>query len=207
MLPDPRAPTNPPQSPQNVGKDRSTPGFPRQLLLMVVVVAITVALVLGVVIVLTPSPPPTRPSPHGLLGVTVGNPTLGICGQGNFGRTAGCLSGDYVYTLTVESSTLEFGNVACRVLTSSAAVYSAAGGDPGFDILGANGTITAGWSPLNDSMSMTTSDWTYSADASPSTPLTNLYSILVDMGRVDPMGQGYTFVLIETGANSGASSP
>jgi len=41
----------------------------------------------------------------------------------------------------------------------------------------------------------------------PSTPLTNLDSVVVDMGTTDPMDQGYVFVLVGVGAFSGTTSP
>jgi hypothetical protein len=207
MRSDPRGSVSPLPDPQNLVQSRSAPGFPRELLLMTVVVA-TAALILAAAILLTPPAPPALDTgPTGPHGVTVGNPILGICGQGTPSQAPSCLSGDYLYTLTVESSTEEFENVAFRVQTASSSVYSASGGEPGFAILNSNGTIAAAWSSMNGSLFMAASDWNYSDGVAPSTPMTNLFSIVVDMGRADPMGQGYTFVLIGTGSYSGTSSP
>jgi hypothetical protein len=190
-------------------RDPSSPKFPRSLALKLAGLGVTAVLVAAAVIVLTQpsgSPPPSGCDLCGG-GTAIGNPNLGVCGVGGFGHLSGCSSGDYAYTLTVESSQVTFGSVTFRTLTSAGTVYSTPNGTPGFAILNTSGSVVAQWTSTNGSMFMSAVGWTYSAGVSSSTPLTNLYSVVIDMGKADPMGQGYTCVMVGVGAYSGTTSP
>src|SRR5580658_1465041 len=173
--------------------------------------ALGVAIIIVLAAILEFSAPAGSPTvggccgPHGV-GFAVGNPTLLLCGAMNIPFQNGCRAGDHLYDLTVESSPLEMGNVAFRVQTSAGTVDIVTGGDPGFGILNSTGAMAASWTSLNGSMAMPTSAWTYSIGVAATTPLTNLYTIVVDLGSADPMGQGLTFSAVGVGSYSGTTS-
>jgi hypothetical protein len=54
---------------------------------------------------------------------------------------------------------------------------------------------------------MTSTGWTYTAPTGSSSSLTNLYTIVIDMGTVNPTGTGLTFVAIGTGSYTGTTTP
>ena len=193
----------------------SNPGFPPsngpERLAKGVAVAGTIALgaMLAFVLIV-----PVLPVPGGLgcqaidcggPRFSVGNPVLGICPVGATFAAAGCLAGDYAYHLTIEQSSLSFGQVLFHVATFSGSIYVATGGSPGFAIVTALGAAVATWTPAYGAMSMS-SGWTYAPGTEASTPLTSIFSALVDVGTLNPQGQGYTFVALGTNGYSGSSS-
>ena len=134
-----------------------------------------------------------------------GNPTASTCAVGNTYATNGCLAGHYIYTLTIESSTIAFGSIEMQVKTSGQTIFTAAAVG-GFSVLNTAGVVVA-QSAASTTMSMVTTFTFPGALVTSSTPLTNLYTIEIDMGTGNPAGQGYTFDGLGTGSYSGTTSP
>jgi archaeal type IV pilus assembly protein PilA len=149
---------------------------------------------------------------------TAGNPVASQCAAGSTYAANGCLAGNYIYTLTVESSTVSFGSVLFEVKTSSGAVASTGTKAGGFSVMTIGGAVAAQSANIAaaSGLAMTTTFTTYSATAglcggsglcSTSSSLTNLYTIVIDMGSTtSTTGQGYTFVVLGTGSYSGTTS-
>ena len=134
-----------------------------------------------------------------------GNPRLGVCPLGGTIATTGCFVGDFVYNLAIETADTTFGGELFHVETPNETVYIATGGESGFSILDSAGAVAAYYPAADGTMNMT-SGWIYRSGASASTILGSTYTILVDMGTVDPLGQGYTFVAVGTGGSSGTAA-
>ena len=145
--------------------------------------------------------PGCPPAPEFVLGF----PILATCPAGYTFAVNGCLAGDFVYAIPVAGSVVTFGDVLFHVGTRNATVYVATGGALGFSILNATSAIAAQYSAPGGAMSMT-ANWTFSDGTDASTPLSALFSIQVDMGSLDPYGQGYSFVVLVTGGASGSVS-
>jgi flagellin-like protein len=146
---------------------------------------------------------------------TAGNPTAGTCAAGSgqtigaAAITGGCKAGDFIYTLTVESSTVSFGSVLFQVKTPAGGVYGLGGVSSSFAVLNIAGQVTA-ITVTGATMAMTATWATYGTTTAPtfssSTPLTNLYTIVIDMGSATATtGQGLTFVALGTGSFSGTT--
>jgi hypothetical protein len=146
------------------------------------------------------------------------HPGSGFCAAGSAQTlgaaaiTGGCKAGDFIYTVTVESSRVTFGSVQFEVRTAAGAVFAGAGAtasiavlDPAthvtaISITGPNLAMTSGWSGYG----LTSTAPTYSA----STPLTDEYLIVIDMGSsTSTTGQGLAFVAVGTGSFSGTTTP
>jgi len=149
---------------------------------------------------------------------TAGNPVASQCPTGDTFAANGCLAGNYIYTLTIESSTVSFGSVLFEVKTSSGAVAATLTKAGGFSILTIGGAVAAQTSIAAASGLAMGATWTTysttaglcggSATCSTSSSLTNLYTVVIDMGSVtSTTGQGYTFVALGTGSYSGTTSP
>jgi flagellin-like protein len=147
-----------------------------------------------------------------------GRATGGTCAAGSgqslgaAAITGGCKAGDFVYTVTIESSTVTFDSVLFQVKTSSGGVFAGGSASSSFAVLdsgghvaaitvtGATVTMTSTWSGYGP----TTAAPAYKA----STPLTNLYTIVIDGGSSTSLtGQGLTLVALGTGSFSGATNP
>lgn len=136
------------------------------------------------------------------------------CPVGDTFATNGCLAGDYVYSLTIESSSVNFGQVLFTVKTSTGAPVVGTAGS-GFTILNTAGVVAAQVSTGAAALSMT--GWTagsYGAAGvcvpttvacSGATSLTNLYSIVIDMGTASPAGLGDTFTVLGTAGFTGTT--
>jgi len=138
------------------------------------------------------------------------SPAAAKCPTGDTFAANGCLAGDYTYTLTIESSSVNFGNVLFEVKTGGGAIYSATGSG-GFSILNVSGKVAAQIVAPGLALAMPSSGWTvFSATTgacgitgvlcSATSSLTNLYTIIIDMGTANPSGQGYSFTTL---GNSG----
>ena len=154
---------------------------------------------------------------------TAGNPIASTCAAGSAqtippvaATTGGCKVADFIYTLTVESSTVSFGSVLFEVKTSSGSIFAGAASSS-FALLSISGTVAADFT-TGVGMAMTTTWAGYNAAASvcavaanscsTSSSLTNLYTIVIDMGSATATtGQGLSFVAIGTGSFSGTTSP
>jgi flagellin-like protein len=144
---------------------------------------------------------------------SAGSPIVAKATAGTY-ATTGCLSGDYCYTLTVETTGATFSNVLFEVKTANGAVYQAASAG-GFTVLSISLAIAAQSavtvSPF--SLAMSSTFGTYGASpicngvaCGPSTPWSSIYTIEIDMGTANPTGQGYSFVAVGTGGYSGTTS-
>jgi flagellin-like protein len=119
--------------------------------------------------------------------------------------------GHWTYTMTVESSTVTFGSVLFQVKTGGGTVADPAGAG-GFFVVNLNGSVVACDLPVpaNGGLSMgANSQFTFIAASglTPVSPLSNLYTIVIDMGTTSPVGVGYTFDAIGQGSYSGTTTP
>lgn len=141
---------------------------------------------------------------------TAGNPTAATkCTAANV-PVEGCVAaGDYVYQVTIESSTVTFASVVFEVKASTGSVFAATT-DAGVSVITTSSTVAASWTVTAAStpLAMPSSGWTtFGAGISGTTPLTNFYTIVVDVGSVNPSGVGLTFNGIGAGSYSGTTSP
>jgi len=150
-----------------------------------------------------------------------GAPTLSTCAAGAAqtippvaATTGGCNPGDYIYTLTVESSTITFGSMLWEVKSSSGSIYTpaAGGAHDGFSILNIQTqvvtiVVTAGAMAMGSVFSsFGPTGECNSAVCATSTPLTTIYTIVVDMGTTNPAGTGLSFVTVGASGYSGTTS-
>jgi hypothetical protein len=121
----------------------------------------------------------------------------------------------YIYTLTVESSTITFSSALFEVKTPTGAVYGPTGGG-GFATQSASGVAVAYVTPGSlTALAMTSPFSLYSANSTAcnglactsSTPMTNIYAIVIDVGTANPTGDNYVFVAIGAGSYVGVTSP
>ncbi|MGA8709991.1 MAG: hypothetical protein WB786_02025 [Thermoplasmata archaeon] len=127
-----------------------------------------------------------------------GNPSAGTCPSGGMFDARGCVAGDFVYTLTIETSTVTFGDVRFHIETANDAIYVATGAHSGFSILNSSGSVVADYQTRGGPMNMTLT-WSYTAGTNAAVPLTSLYTIDLDMGTTNPHGQGYSFIGVVSG--------
>jgi len=139
----------------------------------------------------------------------VGNPVLGQCSAGDSFAVNGCNAGDYTYTLTIEISSVEFGNVLFTVRTASGSNYTVLPGSGGFSIVAITGEVAAqtNSTQMGNTLWMSTNWFTYGPGYVPSYPLTSIDTILIDMGKANPTGLGLTFVVFGSGNYSGSTPP
>ncbi len=149
---------------------------------------------------------------------SAGNPISGKCPTGNTYAlvtmtvtTYGCLAADYTYTLTVETTGANFGSVLFEVKTATGAIDTTAGAN-GFTVLTV-GSLVAAQSAASTTLAMTAVFSTFNTNAvcnsntcSTSTPWSSIYTIMIDMGTVNPVGTGLSFVAVGTGGYSGTTS-
>jgi hypothetical protein len=150
-----------------------------------------------------PPCPTCSPPPIGL-----GTPLASTCTSNETFAATGCSPGEYVYRIAIEYSSLTFGGVRFNIETAAGTVYVATTGEAGFSMLYLGGQVAAQYSARGGVMSMT-SDWkyTYPTVTNDSTPLNgDLFTILIDMGTMNPHGQGYVFVPVPPGAYTGTAN-
>lgn len=149
---------------------------------------------------------PSGSSPIGSAFIA-GNPIAGTCLANDTFAAQGCKGGDHIYTLTVESSTVTFANVLFEVKTAVGGPYGH-NGSGGFSVIRISGTVAAQTPiPGGSGMEMTSTFATYGSGIWPSTALTSVYTIVLDMGTVNTVGLGLTFVVTGTGGFDGTTSP
>jgi hypothetical protein len=135
----------------------------------------------------------------------VGNPVSSVCGSGHTFAANGCTAGDHVYTVAVESSTIELNNVLFEVKTTSGSADMVMGSG-GFAVLNVTGSVIAESAPLT-TMNMSAAWVTYGTGDSSATPLSSLDTILIDVGTADPTGTGLSLVAFGENGYSGQTSP
>ena len=152
---------------------------------------------------------------------TAGNPTTSntigsipvggadTCTAASTTLAAAIVSGDWTYTLTVESSTVTFGSVLFQVKTSVGTVAPIVG--TGFYVVNVAGGIAAcSLTAASGGLSMGGSvQFVYPAaqGLTSSSSLTNVYTIVIDMGTTQPTGLGYAFDAVGQGSFSGTTAP
>ena len=160
-----------------------------------------------------------NPTSSNTLGTTVASGTADTCAAAtttaNSGIAAAIAKTDWTYTVTVESSTVTFGSVLFQVkaATGSVAAPAGTGGGnayQGFFIVNVAGDVVAcSLTAANGGLSMGGSaQLTYvTANGITATnSLSNLYTIVVDMGNAQPTGLGYTFDTLGQGSYSGTTA-
>src|SRR5580658_3737776 len=174
------------------------------LLVAIVVVLVAVLFILDSALTHGPGNSPIGSA----LAVGGGSPATKCSGVGI--PTIGCLAAnDHVYTLVVAHSTVAFGDVLFEVKTPTGVPYIATT-DGGFNILNIVGSTVAAYN-LTVSGPLVVPDsgsWAYfsGTGVGAGTPLTTTSTIVVDMGSVDPTGQGYEFLVAGTGHYSGTTT-
>ncbi len=134
---------------------------------------------------------------------TAGNPVAGTCPTALVGKV--CSTGQQVYTLTIESSTVTFGSVLFQVKNPSGSVLSNSGG---FAVVTSTNTVAA-IENVTGGLSMTQSWTSYPGGTYTSgSPLTSVFTIVVNLGTTTSIsGQGDTFNAVGIGSYSGTTSP
>lgn len=136
---------------------------------------------------------------------SVGNPTPGVCPESASFTGQGCVAGDFVYALTVESSTAALGSLDFEVVGSDRAPITVVGAG-GFSVVPPSGLPSAFYEvPNGGSMEVAPGAWSYAPGIANSTSVSTLDIILIDMGTMNPSGQGYVFLGYVTGGESGPS--
>jgi hypothetical protein len=192
---------------------RPVPRFHRDVLLLLAWAgaAAAITVVFGLVVVpaiwslATPAAPPGA---HGAPPFALVDPIGPTRCSADAVPTVGCLAaGDYVYRLTPEFSSTLFGGVYCLVERSNGTNYSVPN-DGGFDILNGSGAAVAAFnlSTAGPLAMSSPSEWVYftsSTGVTAETSLTSIYTIVVDLGSVNPEGAGYSVVAVLTGPHAG----
>jgi hypothetical protein len=144
--------------------------------------------------------------PCGAPPFAIGNPVAGICPNGDSFTGDGCAAGEYVYTVTIESSVIQFDEVLFHISSGSGENYVATGAS-GFSIVNPQGGVLAQFSVPTGLMSMSSGWTTYAVGFSPTSGLLITDSVLVDMGTSNSHGQGCTIFANGTGQFVGTTSP
>jgi hypothetical protein len=175
---------------------------------LVVLVVVVVPIVLSVVLyseVTGPSSPGSTPIGSAF---AAGNPVASSCTSAMVSGNVCATVGDFVYTLSVEQSSIELDDVQFEVHTPTGAIFTNTGVGE-FALVTFSGAVGA-FSTVSSGTGLGMSGtWTVYSDGLESTsPLTNVFTIVIDMGQVAPTtGMGLTFVAIGVGAYSGTTAP
>ncbi|MCI4339342.1 MAG: hypothetical protein L3J68_03305 [Thermoplasmata archaeon] len=134
-----------------------------------------------------------------------GDPTLSRCPANSSFASVGCGADDYGYNVFILNVTgVQLSQVQFEVLIASGNVENGTGG-LGFSVLNVSGEIVAQFGTQDGFMSMSSGSWSYSPGINAATPLLNSDSIVIDIGPLDPLGDGYTFVAIGTNGITGTT--
>jgi hypothetical protein len=124
-------------------------------------------------------------------------PAGGLCPTNDTFAVDGCQGPTHFeYQVHVAESTVTLGTFDLLVQTPTGGTDYASGG-LGFAIVGPSDTLVAEGSSEGGLMSMNAT-WTYLDGNGPSTPLTNLDTIVIDMGPQNPGGLGLALVAAAT---------
>jgi len=149
---------------------------------------------------------------------TASHPGSGFCAAGNAQTlgaapiTGGCVAGDFIYTLAIESSRIAFGNVLFKVMTTAGSPFTGGGATASFAVLDLATHVVA-ISVTGPTIAMSSKWLGYGPTSTAptytdTTPLTNQYLIVIDAGSATPLtGKGLEFVAIGVGSFSGATAP
>jgi len=175
---------------------------------LVVTVVVVSAVVWGLV---SRPPPPECGGTECGVDFEIGNPVGPYRCDGVGAPTVGCVAGgDYVYQVTIETAFVPFGDILFRVVLANGSV-DFADSHGGFNILDAAGATVAAFN-LSESGSLAVpnaSAWTYftaTTGISAQSPLTNIYSLIVDVGTTSTAGQGDILQATDPSAGPGSLS-
>jgi flagellin-like protein len=131
--------------------------------------------------------------------------TWTVANHGCIGSAGG---GDFIYTLTVETSTVTLGSVLFEVKTAAGGAFVNTGAG-GFAIVPLAGGTPACYSAIAAGAGMVMSGTcTVTGSYTSATPLTNVFNIVVDLGQAgSTTGQGLSIIAIGTGSYSGNTAP
>ncbi len=143
-----------------------------------------------------------------------GSAAPSTCPTGSTYTVRGCLAGDHVYDLSVESSHVTFADVRFEVRTLAGSPYVAPSFG-GFSVLTLSGVVVAQSSPTSMTLAMMSGFGTYNssstacngAPCSPSTPITSFYYIVVDVGTSSISNDDYQFIVVGAGSYTGTTLP
>jgi len=144
-----------------------------------------------------------------VLSDSVGTGATTTCAADSTTLDSAIKTSDWVYSLDVDASSVQMGNVLFQVRDGSGAI------DPNqvaFFLVAPGGLVAAcagsSVAPAAGSMSSTL-QFTYPADvaATSSSALNSTYSIAIEMNGVNPQGLGYTFEAVGQGGYSGSTYP
>jgi len=155
----------------------------RRGLIAVVIGAVAVLAVLVYVTGpwLSPVPPPCTSLECSPI-FAAGNPVMGNCSAGSTYAADGCMAGDATFLITIESSQFTFGSLSFKVIDQSSGAPARSATEGGFSVLNQSGQLVA-QSALSPTLEMTAGFEYPGHTASNGTYLTNVDSILVDMGE------------------------
>jgi archaeal type IV pilus assembly protein PilA len=119
-----------------------------------------------------------------------------------------CVSGDFIYTVPVGTSTVTFASVLLEVKTGTGATFVNTGA-ASFSVETIGGTAAA-YSTIGAGagLAMTATWANYGTGYASSNSLTSLYSVVVDTGSATSQtGNGLTLVALGTGSYGDSTSP
>jgi|HubBroStandDraft_1064217.scaffolds.fasta_scaffold44302_2 hypothetical protein len=131
-----------------------------------------------------------------------------VCPAGSTFSIEGCAATHYRYLITIARASVEFGDVAFGITTSSGSIYTASEA-LGFTIVNATGALLVQAAITDGMMSMSSTgwSWSYAASTSVSSPVLTSYILIVDLGTTDPSGLGLSIVALGMGTESGSTAP
>lgn len=197
------------QPPGLTGGPPRARAVPNDTIVVVVVLCVVVIMILLSVgsyfLVANLAPSRSGSTPLGMA-FEAGNPFPTTCPTGSSFLVTGCASGHFRYALEVESSVVTLGDLFFNVSTKTGNVAQEPGA-LGFSILNLSQVVLAQYSVNAGKLTMISASWTYSSSTTSSTLLSITDSIEIDMGTVDPVGLGLTFVAIGAGPYTGTTAP
>jgi flagellin-like protein len=140
---------------------------------------------------------------------TIGTGAAEACAAGTTTVAGAILAHDWTYTLTIESSTVTFGSVLFQVKAASGSVAAPAGYQGFFVVNIAGNVVACALTAGNGGLSMGGSvQFTYTTGGAltATNSLSNIYTIVIDMGTVQPTGAGNTFDALGQGSYSGTTA-
>jgi len=143
-------------------------------------------------------------------------PTTGTCAAGSSQAvppiattTGGCKAGDFIFTVTIHTSSVTFGSVLFQVRVASNNSIYTGGPTASFAILSSSNVVAADTIP-GYSMNMNTTWSGFNGGLSPaitsSSALTSTYTIVIDVGSAAPPTPTLTLVAVGAGSYSGSTS-
>jgi hypothetical protein len=174
-----------------------------------IAVAIGAVVVLAILVYVTgpwlsPVPPPCTSLECSPI-FAAGDPVVGNCSAGSTYAADGCMAGDATFLITVESSQFTLGSLSFKVVDQSSGAPARSATEGGFSVLNQSGHLVA-QSERSPTLEMTAGFEYPGHAASNGTYLTNVDSILVDMGEPAAALNGAGLAFVSTLSSTGAST-